>query len=151
MSIHTVAFWNVENLFAPEDYPDRPEWLAKRISTDLKGWTADLFALKVNQIAAVITGMNAAEGPDILGLCEVENRFVLDALCEAFNQLLPSRKYTQFTPIQPLINAGLILHFSMTVGSTDMIQQRSSRTSSFGAQARAISPKQHSPRQQECL
>jgi endonuclease/exonuclease/phosphatase family metal-dependent hydrolase len=94
MSIHSIAFWNVENLFAPEDYAERPAWLAKRISADLKGWTAELFAVKVNQVASVIAGMNTAEGPDILGLCEVENRFVLDSLCDRLNQLLPSREYT---------------------------------------------------------
>ena len=93
MSIHTVAFWNVENLFAPEDFQDRPEWLAKRIANDLKGWTMELFELKLNQLSSIISKMNSGKGPDILGVCEVENRFVLDALGSKINQLLPNREY----------------------------------------------------------
>jgi predicted extracellular nuclease len=37
--------------------------------------------------------MNGAAGPDLLGVCEVENRFVLDLLVAAVNTPLPTRNY----------------------------------------------------------
>ena len=37
--------------------------------------------------------MNDDTGPDILGVCEVENRFVLDALVEELAKRLPGRQY----------------------------------------------------------
>jgi len=38
MPDYLVAFWNVENLFAPEDHPQRPAWLQQRVGGDLEGW-----------------------------------------------------------------------------------------------------------------
>ena len=37
--------------------------------------------------------MNTGAGPDLLGVCEVENRFVLDLLAAAIHQQLPARRY----------------------------------------------------------
>lgn len=28
---HFIAFWNLENLFAPEGYPNREPWIAQRL------------------------------------------------------------------------------------------------------------------------
>jgi len=88
-----VAFWNLENLFAPEGYPAREPWIASRMASDLKGWTKTRFRRKVSQLALGVAGMNAGAGPDLLGLCEAENRFVLDALIEALAERLPDRTY----------------------------------------------------------
>lgn len=88
-----VGFWNLENLFAPEGFPDRLEWLEKRVRNDLKGWTEALFKRKISQLATVIQSMNNETGPDILGVCEVENRFVLDALVEELANRLPERRF----------------------------------------------------------
>ena len=88
-----VGFWNLENLFAPEGFPDRLEWLEKRIRSDLKDWTEALFKRKISQLATVIASMNAGAGPDILGVCEVENRFVLDVLVEELAGRLPGRRF----------------------------------------------------------
>ncbi len=79
MSRHFIAFWNLENLFAPQDFGDRPKWLANQISADLKGWTTELLDLKMAQLASIISQMNNGRGPGVLGVCEVENKFVLDA------------------------------------------------------------------------
>lgn len=73
-----VAFWNVENLF---------DITASPIATDLEftpeqGWTQDVFDLKVKNIAAIIRQMHHGNGPDLLGLCEVENADVVDRLLE---------------------------------------------------------------------
>ncbi len=79
------AFWNLENLFAPQDHPDREPWLAKRIANDLTGWTADLLNLKLSRLTEVIAAMNDGQGPDVLGVCEVENRYVLELLVSRVN------------------------------------------------------------------
>ncbi|WP_333821604.1 endonuclease/exonuclease/phosphatase family protein [Pinisolibacter sp.] len=93
MSTYFIAFWNLENLFAPENYPEREPWIAKEVAGDLKGWSPDLFARKIGQLRHIITRMNGGAGPDLLGVCEVENRYCLDALSAALNAALPERRY----------------------------------------------------------
>jgi predicted extracellular nuclease len=90
---HFIAFWNVENLFAPEGLAGREDWLAKQLKNDLAGWTDALFKTKINQLASIIRKMNAQLGPDILGVCEVENVFVLEQLVAKLNGVLTKRKY----------------------------------------------------------
>jgi len=93
MQHHHIAFWNLENLFAPQNHPDRQPWLEKRLKKDLKGWTKTLFKNKIKQLTSIIVQMNDDEGPGILGVCEVENAFVLEQLCSALNSKLPARDY----------------------------------------------------------
>ena len=90
---YCVAFWNLENLFAPENYPDRSIRLAKEIAKDIKGWTEALFDRKLNQLSSIIAQMHDGKGPDILGVCEVENKFVLEKLIEHLSNRLPARTY----------------------------------------------------------
>ncbi len=72
-----IAWWNVENLFDVYNSPDRPEWLQKKLAGELTGWTKDVLARKVQNLGNIITMMNEGNGPDILGLCEIENQNVL--------------------------------------------------------------------------
>ena len=88
-----VAFWNLENLFAPEGFAGREPWLAERIKNDLEGWTQALFERKLRQLASIIVRMNDGQGPDLLGVCEVENQFVLERLSARLNDALPGRAY----------------------------------------------------------
>jgi endonuclease/exonuclease/phosphatase family metal-dependent hydrolase len=90
---HFVGFWNLENLFAPEGFPNREPWLAKELASDLSGWTQELFDTKINQLASIIRQMNNAQGPDILGVCEVENAFVLQQLTQSLNGQINNRSY----------------------------------------------------------
>lgn len=89
---HT-AFWNVENLFAPENYRDRELRIVVAVQEDLQGWTEALFERKLAQLASIIAQMNGGQGPDLLGLCEVENRYVLDELLKVLLTKLPERRY----------------------------------------------------------
>ncbi len=82
-----VAFWNVENLFDVEDWPGRPAWLQKRLAKELKGWTRPVLDRKLAKLAEIIGLMNDRRGPDILGVCEVESRHVLDRLVDALKPL----------------------------------------------------------------
>lgn len=93
MPDHFVAFWNLENLFAPEGFPGREPWIARQMASDLNGWTQALFDTKIDQLASIIRQMNGAQGPDILGVCEVENAFVLQALAARLNGQINSRNY----------------------------------------------------------
>src|SRR5215211_7294772 len=90
-----VAWWNLENLFDEENAPPerRSEKVLRTISNDIVGWTPQLRDRKAAQLASVIAQMNGAAGPDFLGICEVENRFVIDLLVEAVEGLLPGRSY----------------------------------------------------------
>lgn len=76
-----VAFWNVENLFDVES-ADRPDKLRKRIAEDIAGWDETLLGSKLGQLSTVIRSMNTGLGPDILGVCEIENKNVLTKLTE---------------------------------------------------------------------
>ncbi|MBU1362529.1 MAG: endonuclease [Gammaproteobacteria bacterium] len=88
-----VAFWNLENLFAPEGHPGREAWLAKALQKELKGWSEALFRRKIAQLASIIGRMKDGAGPEILGVCEVENRYALQALADQLNAALPARNY----------------------------------------------------------
>ena len=90
---YNIAFWNLENLFAPEGFADREPWLAKRMKNDLKGWTKPRFEKKISQLALGIEHINNGAGPDLLGVCEVENKFVLDTLIAELAKRLPGRAY----------------------------------------------------------
>lgn len=93
MSIFHLGFWNLENLFAPEGHAARSDWLARRLASELRGWSPEVFAAKIDRLAGVAAAMNGGAGPDLLGVCEVENRFCLDAFCAALNLRLPARAY----------------------------------------------------------
>lgn len=84
MTNHYITWWNVENLFDERDAPAerRPEDLKRKIHADLKNWTSEVLERKLNQLASVINQVNEGRGPDVLGLCEVENAHVLHRLIE---------------------------------------------------------------------
>lgn len=92
-STYYVAWWNVENLFDEEHSSRRSEKLERAIGRDLAGWTPSLRDRKVAQLASVVAQMNRGGGPDLLGVCEVENRFVLELLVTALQGPLPARNY----------------------------------------------------------
>lgn len=76
---YAVAFWNVENLF---DTVDDPAVAGDEEFTPSapKAWSEERFGAKLKNLGQVIADMNAGKGPDVLGLAEVENRFVLEQL-----------------------------------------------------------------------
>jgi len=83
MNDYYIAFWNVENLFDIKDSPRRLEKLERVLANELTGWTNDVLDRKISQLASIIRQMNQGNGPDILGVCEVENEHVLDLLKNA--------------------------------------------------------------------
>ncbi|HEU0021285.1 MAG TPA: endonuclease/exonuclease/phosphatase family protein [Dehalococcoidia bacterium] len=83
MTDYSVVFWNVENLFDVEDSPRRSEKLQRTLGNELGGWTSDVLDQKIAQLASIIGQMNRGLGPDLLGVCEVENKYVLELLVRA--------------------------------------------------------------------
>jgi predicted extracellular nuclease len=84
-----VANWNVENLFDTVDDPDNPyddEFLPNNVTTR---WTRARFETKLDNLARVISHMNHGKGPDLLGVQEVENRYVVEELAKR----LPAKPY----------------------------------------------------------
>ena len=80
-NVHTVAFYNVENLFDTINNPNNDEeWLPN----GAQNWTSKKYKQKLKNLARVIseigTGENPTNSPTIIGVAEVENRGVLEDL-----------------------------------------------------------------------
>lgn len=79
--IRTIVFYNVENLFDTER--DTLVFDEDRTPLGKDRWTLERYYKKVENIAKVLSdiGTNITKtSPDIIGLCEVENRKVLEDL-----------------------------------------------------------------------
>lgn len=79
--IHTVAFYNLENLFDTINGPNNDEeWLPK----GAMNWTGKKYKKKLDNLSRVLseigTGENPNNSPTIIGACEIENRRVLEDL-----------------------------------------------------------------------
>jgi len=83
-----ISFWNLENLFDTIDDPltDDADFLP---SGEIE-WTLDRLDKKMYNLARVIRLMNDGKGPDLLGVCEVENQAVLDSM---INKFLPDLNF----------------------------------------------------------
>jgi predicted extracellular nuclease len=79
----TIAFYNVENLFDTENDPDN-DGDDEFTPTGRLGWTPDRLEKKLEDLARAIRAIGGYDGPDILGICEVENRGVVDRLATEF-------------------------------------------------------------------
>ena len=77
-----IAWWNVENLFDIEGAV-RSDSLTRRLRNELAGWNEQILDSKLTQLASIISAMNDNKGPDILGVCEVESKRVLEKLVSA--------------------------------------------------------------------
>lgn len=79
--INTIAFYNVENLFDFEDDPLTFD--DDRTPNGKDHWTEEIYHAKLKNMAKVISeiGKEVTETtPAIIGLCEIENRRVLEDL-----------------------------------------------------------------------
>ncbi|MGM0619410.1 MAG: endonuclease/exonuclease/phosphatase family protein [Bacteroidota bacterium] len=75
---YSVLFYNVENLF---DLKDDPKTQDEEFTPEGdRYWTYKRFNQKLLNISKVILNAAGWEPPQMIGLCEVENRFVLERL-----------------------------------------------------------------------
>ena len=90
--IETVAFYNVENLFDTLD--DTLTFDDDRTALGKDRWTEERYRRKIDNIAKVLSDIGSEEtkkSPAIIGLCEIENRTVLEDLIA--HPLLKSNNY----------------------------------------------------------
>ncbi len=73
-----IMFYNCENFFDTYDDPDK--WDEQFTPLGEKHWTYSKYKTKLYHIAKVITAVGGWQPPEIVGLCEVENRAVLEDL-----------------------------------------------------------------------
>ena len=90
---YSISWWNVENLFDRENSPNRSDKLQRTLKKELTGWTEDILAKKISQLSQIIAKIDNNIGPDILGICEAENRTVVDKLKDSLNNILSPHKY----------------------------------------------------------
>jgi len=74
----TVAFWNLENFFDP--FVDSTRVYNEYTENGGQHWTKTRFYTKRNNLYKAILAFSKSQAIGIMGLCEVENDFVLNAL-----------------------------------------------------------------------
>lgn len=74
-----VAFWNVQNLFDVDGSP----LSAEHEYTPVNGWNRPAFERRVGNLTSVIQQLFDGRGPDLLGICEVENSRCVQAIVDA--------------------------------------------------------------------
>ena len=79
--VNTIAFYNVENLF--DTINDPKTWDDDRTPKGRDRWTSLIYEKKLKNIAKVIAEIGfdlTNQAPSVIGLCEIENRRVLEDL-----------------------------------------------------------------------
>src|SRR5574338_1131893 len=101
-----VAHWNVENLF---DTIDDPKTIDEEfLPTGPKEWTNDRFDKKIYNLSRVFRSMNNNNGPDILGVCEVEHQSTLDSMLVKYLSDKPYKIAYLESPDERGIDNGII-------------------------------------------
>lgn len=75
-----MAFYNVENLFDTIDSPDTED--SEFLPESRLNWDTEKMNQKIENISKVLLSIDLKSPPAIIGLCEVENLFILNALIE---------------------------------------------------------------------
>ena len=73
-----LVFYNVENLF--DIYDDTIKNDDEFISGGIRSWDKFKFRKKINNIYKTLISVGEWDAPEIIGLCEIENYFVLEKL-----------------------------------------------------------------------
>lgn len=70
-----VVFYNVENLF--DTIEDPAVWDDAFLPDSVKKWTSERYTKKLQDLATVLSATSAYNLPEVIGLCEVENKQVV--------------------------------------------------------------------------
>ena len=79
-NLFRIMFYNVENLF--DTFDDTLKKDDQFLPNGDKNWSKYKYKDKLSHISKVVVGVGKWHIPDIIGLCETENRFVLDELTQ---------------------------------------------------------------------
>ena len=88
----TVAFYNIENLFDTLDTENVDD--EEFTPLGAKNWNSEKYNLKLEKLSEVLSQLGTEinpDGPALLGLCEIENKSVLEDLAKT--EKLKSKKY----------------------------------------------------------
>ena len=88
-SDYRILFYNVENLFDTKD--DSLKNDAEFLPQGLKYWTWKKYQDKCSKVAKVIMAVGGWELPEIIGLCEIENKRTLNGIL--YSTTLRNSKY----------------------------------------------------------
>ena len=77
-----VAHWNLENLFDTIDDAQKND--EEFAAGNAKDWNEERLDKKMYNLSRVIRLMNDGNGPDLMGVCEVEHQYLLDTLISKF-------------------------------------------------------------------
>lgn len=86
----TIAFYNLENLFDTINDPRKQD--EEFLPDGPRHWTGEKYKDKLEKLARVIEKLGDEDGPEILGVCETENKKVLKDLIET--EKLKNRSYS---------------------------------------------------------
>lgn len=75
-----VMFWNLENFFDVRH--DSLKQDTDFLPDALRGWNRSRYEKKVEQVARVIVAAHGWEPPVLIGVCEVENSYVMNSLVD---------------------------------------------------------------------
>ncbi len=107
--VNTIAFYNLENLFDTENDPLTFD--DDRTPDGKDHWTEEIYQAKLKNMAKVIAEIGAKVSgttPAIIGVCEIENRKVLEDLV---NQEPLLKKTTGLFSLILQIDEELMLHY----------------------------------------
>lgn len=76
----TVMFYNTENAFDTVDDPDKSD--EEYTPDGDRRWTEGRYWQKIQKMVKVIAAVDSYNGPDLIGMCEVENGKVLEDLTQ---------------------------------------------------------------------
>lgn len=116
--VHTVAFYNFENLFDTINNPNNDEeWLPN----GAQNWTSNKYRQKLENLSRVLSEIGTTENPKapvLIAGCEIENRGVLEDLVKQPKMLLNDYGIVHFdSPDKRGIDVALLYqkkHFKVT-------------------------------------
>lgn len=126
------AFYNLENLFDTEDDPTN-SGDDEFTPNGTNNFTEERLERKMANLARAIRAMNEYRGPDLLGVCEIENRRVLEILTQEY---LPKGTYsivhaespdTRGIDVGILYRAAELKHVRTTMHTVDLGTGRPTR------------------------
>jgi len=77
-----IANWNLENLFDTKDDQNKSD--EEFLPNSPRHWTAERLNNKLKNLARVIKNMNDNKGPDLLGVEEVEHKYLLESMISKY-------------------------------------------------------------------
>ncbi len=101
-----AASWNLENLF--DTVHDANKNDTEFTPGAAKHWTEKRLETKLQHLARVINAMNNGNGPDLLGVCEVEHKYLLEKMIKEYFKHKDYKVAYRESPDERGIDNGLI-------------------------------------------